>query len=676
MNIVAIVQARLGSKRLPEKVLKEVNGMSLIEMLIKRLSKSKKISKIILATSNSIENEKLIKHVKNLNIDIYAGSEANVLERYFEAANIYKADVIVRITGDCPLVDAAMVDECISIFHNKKVDYLCNNYPPTFPDGLDIEVFTKKSLDTAFMNASKEFDKEHVTPYIRDSNEFLKYTYSYEKDFSGSRWTVDESEDYEVIQNICNYFHPSIHFSWKEVLQLEESNPNLFTFNKNIIRNEGASMSDNQKLWKRAKKTIPGGTMLLSKRPEMFLPDAWPSYYSKAHGCYVWDIEGNKYTDMSLMGVGTNILGYGNEQVDNAVRETISNGNMSTLNCPEEVYLAEKLIEMHPWADKVRFARSGGEANAVAIRIARCASGKDNVAICGYHGWHDWYLAANLSDDNNLDGHLLSGLNPKGVPSHLNGTVFPFDYNNLEQLKNLINTKNIGTIKMEVMRNFEPEDGFLHKVRELATKNNIVLIFDECTSGFRETFGGLHKKFNVNPDIAMFGKALGNGYAITSIIGIESVMDAAQESFISSTFWTERIGPSAALKTLEVMSELKSWDKVTLKGKKVMLGWSKLKSKYELDILISGLPALATFSFGGKDSLSYKTYLTQEMLKRGYLASTSCYSCVSHTDEIIEEYLDNLDPIFQTIKKCELGELDIGNLLEGPVCHSGFQRLN
>ena len=206
MNIVAIVQARLGSKRLPEKVLKEVNGMSLIEMLIKRLSKSKKISKIILATSNSIENEKLIKHVKNLNIDIYAGSEANVLERYFEAANIYKADVIVRITGDCPLVDAAMVDECISIFHNKKVDYLCNNYPPTFPDGLDIEVFTKKSLDTAFMNASKEFDKEHVTPYIRDSNEFLKYTYSYEKDFSGSRWTVDESEDYEVIVMKINIY--------------------------------------------------------------------------------------------------------------------------------------------------------------------------------------------------------------------------------------------------------------------------------------------------------------------------------------------------------------------------------------------------------------------------------------------------------------------------------------
>ena len=323
--------------------------------------------------------------------------------------------------------------------------------------------------------------------------------------------------------------------------------------NQHLIRNQGARLGTGQKLWQRAKRVIPGGNMLLSKRAEMFLPEQWPAYFSKAHGCHVWDLDGREYIDMSFMGIGTNTLGYGHPEVDDAVRQTITAGNMSTFNCPEEVYLAERLIELHPWADMVRLARSGGEANAIAIRIARAASGRDKAAICGYHGWHDWYLAANLGDDQNLAGHLLPGLEPRGVPQNLRGSVLPFRYNNFEELEALVRDHDIGVIKMEVSRNMGPEDNFLQKVRKLATDNNIVLIFDECTSGFRQTFGGLHKLYGVEPDIAIFGKALGNGYAITAVIGRRAVMEAAQSTFISSTFWTERIGPTAALKTLEVM---------------------------------------------------------------------------------------------------------------------------
>ena len=188
---------------------------------------------------------------------------------------------------------------------------------------------------------------------------------------------------------------------------------------------------------------------------------------------------------------------------------------MSTFNCPEEVYLAEKLIELHPWADMARFARSGGEANAIAIRIARAAAGKDKVAFCGYHGWHDWYLAANLGDGGNLDGHLLPGLEPKGVPQDLRGSVLPFNYNNFDELEAIVSRHDIGVIKMEVTRNEGPREGFLQKVRDLATKRGIVLVFDECTSGFRETFGGIHKMYGIEPDVAVFGKAIGNGYALT-----------------------------------------------------------------------------------------------------------------------------------------------------------------
>ena len=435
-------------------------------------------------------------------------------------------------------------------------------------------------------------------------------------------------------------------------------------------------MGKGQELYIKAKQLIPGGTMLLSKRPEMFLPDHWPSYFSKSKGCKVWDLDGRELLDMSIMGIGTNTLGYGNEEVDSAVMETVKKGNMSTLNCPEEVYLAEKLIEMNTWADMVRFARTGGEANSIAIRIARAASGRDNVAICGYHGWYDWYLSANHNGGDDLSNHLIPGLSPKGVPKNLKNSVFPFHYNNFEELLDIVDNNNIGVIKMEVLRNFGPEDNFLQRVRDLATRKNIVLIFDECSSGFRETFGGIFQKFNVEPDMVMFGKTLGNGYAITSVVGKKIVMEAAQTSFISSTFWTERIGSTAALATLKVMQKLKSWDTITSIGNDMQKGWLKLAKENNLDITISGIPAMTTYAFNSKNALSYKTYICQEMLKKGFLASTNFYASTAHTDQHLESYFDALDPVYAIIAKCESDVLNIKDLLDGPVCHSGFKRLN
>jgi len=435
-------------------------------------------------------------------------------------------------------------------------------------------------------------------------------------------------------------------------------------------------MGKGQELYKKAKTLIPGGTMLLSKRPEMFLPENWPSYFSKAKGCEVWDLDKKKYIDMCIMGIGTNTLGYGNDEVDNAVVETARKGNMSTLNCPEEVELAEKLIEINPWADMVRFARSGGEANSIAIRIARAASGKDNVAICGYHGWHDWYLSANHNEGNDLSDHLLKGLSPNGVPSNLKNTVFPFHYNNYEELLDIVNTKDIGVIKMEVERNFGPKNNFLNKVRDLATKRNIVLIFDECTSGFRETFGGIYQKYGVEPDMAMYGKTLGNGYALTAVVGRKSVMEAAQNTFISSTFWTERIGPTAALATLKVMEETKSWEVITNIGKKMRQGWQKLSDDHNLEIDISGIPSLSTYSFKSYKSLEYKTLIAQEMLKKGYLASTNFYASTAHNEDNLNLYFEALNDVYILIAACEKGDMKIENLLKGPICHSGFKRLN
>lgn len=675
MRVIAIVQARMGSTRFPGKVMKSIINKPVIELLLKRLALSNEINQIVVATSIDPNNKDLKNHVTSLGFECFAGSEEDVLDRFYEAAKITNADIIVRITGDCPLIDPDIVDSIIKKYKNSNSEYVSNVNPPTFPDGLDVEVFAFSALEIAQKEATSSYDREHVTPFIRNSGLFQISNYENESDLSSLRWTLDELEDLVVIDSVFNHFKPNINFTWLDVLSLYQNSPDLFSINKKYSRNEGSSMGTGQKLWRRAKKVIPGGNMLLSKRSEMFLPDKWPSYFSKSKGCTVWDLDGNKYIDMSIMGIGTNILGYGHPEVDEAVKNAVKDGNMSTLNAPEEVYLAEKLIELHPWADMVRFARSGGEANAIAIRIARAATERNKVAICGYHGWHDWYLAANLKNNEELNSHLLPGLEPLGVPAELRNTVFPFYYNDFSSLEKLVSKHEIGIIKMEVQRNAKPQNNFLQKVRDLASKKNIVLIFDECTSGFRETFGGLHKKYGVEPDMAMFGKALGNGYAVTATIGRREIMQAAQSSFISSTFWTERIGSVAAIKTLEIMEREKTWSRVTQTGKKIKEGWKKLSNIHELDIDYFGIPALSGFNFASKNALKYKTFITQEMLKKGYLASNCVYTCTEHSDALVEDYLSELSKLFAIIKECEDGR-SIDELLIGPVCHSGFKRLN
>ena len=338
-----------------------------------------------------------------------------------------------------------------------------------------------------------------------------------------------------------------------------------------------------------------------------------------------------------------------------------------------EVYLSEKLTQMHPWADMVKLARTGGEANAIAIRIARAFSKKQNIAVCGYHGWHDWYLATNLSRKDNLSEHLIPGLEPNGVPDSLEGTIFPFSYNNYEE--DLVEKENIGIIKMEVERNAEPKDNFLSKVRSLATKNNIILIFDECTSGFRETFGGLHKKYKINPDIAVFGKALGNGYPITAVIGKKEIMNAAQNSFISSTFWTDRIGPTAALKTLEIMEKDETWKQISKFGKEIKERWIYLGKKYNLPLKTFGLSSLCGFIIDSEFSNEYITYITQEMLKYSFLASDTIYVSTAHNEDILNNYFDILDEIFAQIEKCEENK-DISKYLNSNIRHKKFERLN
>ena len=435
-------------------------------------------------------------------------------------------------------------------------------------------------------------------------------------------------------------------------------------------------MGLSQDLYDKAKKIIPGGTQLLSKRPEMFLPDIWPAYYDKAEGCKVWDLDGNEYIDMSYMGIGACILGYADEDINTAVKKAIDKGNMCTLNCPEEVELAQFLCELHPWAGMVRYTRTGGEAMAIAVRIARAKTSKDTILFCGYHGWHDWYLSANLSDDEALDGHLLPGLEPKGVPRSLKGTVFPFNYNDRDGFLELIDKykDNIGVVVMEPIRNYYPKEGFLETIREITKKLGIVLIFDEVTSGWRLNIGGAHLNFGVEPDIAVFAKAISNGYPMAAIIGKPEVMEVAQDSFISSTYWTERIGPVAALNTIKKLKRNNIPDHLINIGKEVQEGWKKLSEKHGLNITVSGINPLGHFSFNYDNPLVLKTLFTQLMLEKGFLATNAFYASFAHKKEYVEKYLEAVDEAFSFISNA----ITKGNpekYLKGPICHTGFRRL-
>ncbi len=436
------------------------------------------------------------------------------------------------------------------------------------------------------------------------------------------------------------------------------------------------SSNHTQSLYNDARRLIPGGTQLLSKRPEMFAPERWPAYYSEAHGCEVTDLDGRKYLDFTHNGVGACLLGYAHPRVSAAVVDRIQRGSMSSLNNPEEVALARKLIDLHPWAEQARFTRCGGEALAVAVRMARAATGRDIIAFCGYHGWSDWYLAANLSADQALDGHLLPGLSPAGVPRGLQGTAIPFGYNRLEELAVIVRDhgRNLAAVVMEPTRNTPPLPDFLSGVRQLCDDCGARLVFDEVTTGLRFRQGGKHLDYGVMPDMAVFAKALGNGHPIGAVIGLATTMEAAQQTFISSTYWTEGVGPTAALATLAVCAEVDVAGHVRHIGEAFRDGWQSLGKKRGLSIALGGYPALTTVTFAHKDAAALMTLFTVRMLDHGFLAGSGFYPTLAHQPEHVDAFLTAADRVcLELVESIEKG--DVQARLGSPVKHSGFARL-
>jgi glutamate-1-semialdehyde aminotransferase len=410
---------------------------------------------------------------------------------------------------------------------------------------------------------------------------------------------------------------------------------------------------NNKILWKQAKKIIPGGNGLLSKRPERFLPDGWPTYFKKAKGVYVWDLNNKKYTDMSSMGIGTSVLGYNNLLINNFVKHKIDQGINTTLNCFEEYELAKELLKIDKFAEQVKFTRGGGEAMSLAVRIVRAKTKKNKIIFCGYHGWHDWYLSANLQNIKNLNNHLLKNLKPLGIPKGFKNSAIPIEFNNIKALRQTNNIKDIAAIVVEPSRMELLSDEYIKELNKICKKKRIPLVVDEITSGWRNCKGGIYKKIGLKPSIVVYGKALGNGFAISALVGVKKFMDIAQDTFVSSTAWTERVGFAAALGVIKFHKTHNVFKHNIEIGKQIKNGWMKLAKKNELKIEVNNsIDTIINFNFLYMNRSNYLvTLFTELMLKENILASNTIYISYSHKKKHINKYLKSVDKVFFKISK-------------------------
>jgi glutamate-1-semialdehyde-2,1-aminomutase len=681
-NIVAIVQARMGSTRLPGKVLADVGGRPMLEHIVSRLRRSRLIDDVIVATSGTKADDRIVETGEKKNFKVFRGDENDVLDRYYQAAKSVNADVVARITGDCPLIDPDIVDRVIAAFLSEECDYASNTLVCTYPDGLDTEVFSFSTLEIAWSDGRRVADREHVTPFIRTSRRFRLH--NVESDLGRStrhlRWTVDEPRDLEFIRAIYERLGGGEFFGWHQVLALLDADPMVGDLNARSIRNEGfyrslahetalpprkRSLDSSQELARRAAQVIPGGSQTLSKGATQFVQGVAPTFLVRGQGSHVWDADDNEYIDFP-MALGPIILGHAYPAVDKSVRQQMTEGVSFSLPHPLEIEVAERLVDMVPCAEMARFGKNGSDATAGAVRLARAYTGRDLIACCGYHGWQDWYIGVTTSN--------------RGVPEAVRQLTATFEYNNIDTLKRLLdrNRKRVAAVILEPIGVVEPEGEFLQQVRDLCSREGCLLIFDEVITGFRLARGGAQEYFGVVPDLACFGKAMANGYPLSAVVGPRDIMKHFEQTFFSFTFGGEALSLAASLATMKEIAEKEviahNWEQ----GGKIKDGLNVLAREFGMENFVRccGLPPRTVVSFfdeSGRESLLVKSLFQQECLKRGVLFSGGQNICFSHSDEDVEHtlrvYRAALEITAEAIRRNNVEEM-----LEGEPVQPVFRR--
>jgi len=645
-KVIAIIQARMGSTRFPGKVLSEVAGRPMLWHVVNRVRKAETVDEVVVATSNRSSDDAVAEFCIQNDIKFFRGSETDVLDRFYQTARHFNADVVVRITADCPLIDPQVVDRVVSTYLEGGYDYVTNTLRYTYPDGMDVEVFSFAALEKAWREARLPAEREHVTPYLRASGRFRVFNVENEVDLSkrNLRWTVDEPADLEFVRAIyARLGGDKQPFGLSDILELLDKEPDLMKINSAIIRNEGyykslasepAMPPQNRELKRsyelkaKAQRLIPSCTQTFSKGPTQFIEGVAPVFLLRGQGSHVWDVDGNEYIDYP-MALGPIILGHNYPAVTEAVIRQMRDGTTFSLPHPLEVELAEMLTEVIPCAEMVRFGKNGSDATSGAVRVARAYTGRDIIACCGYHGWQDWYIGTTTRN--------------KGVPKAVQGLTVPFEYNNIESLERIFaeHPGQVAAVIMEPVGVIEPRDGFLQQVRELTQREGALLIFDEVVTGFRLALGGAQEYFGVTPDLACFGKAMANGYPIAAIVGRRDVMEQFDEVFFSFTFGGETLSLAAAKATITEMRGKNVIAHLWEQGQKLKDGYKVLAREFGVDRYTEciGLPPRTVITFKdetGAESLVLKSLFQQECLKRGVLFSGGQNMCYSHSDADID----------------------------------------
>jgi len=691
-KVVVFIQARMGSSRLPGKVMMKINDRPIISYQIERIKRAKEVDEVVVITTNKQQDKQIVNFCIENNINYFAGSESDLLDRHYQAAKKFEADFVIKIPSDSPFSDPEIIDNLVATWRKNEslIDYISNYHPPTFPDGLDVEGASFDVVKDAWKNADKDFEREHTFPYIWDSPDKYRI-WNVENPngdfFLSHRWTLDYLEDFKFIKKVFEILYPlNKNFSMEDLCMFLDNNPDIKSINshlngvnwyrneldnlKTIGRSDFMNMSkklktsNSVKHLKKTLKVIPGASQTLSKGYTQWSVGASPLFIEEANGCQVKDLDGNWYIDFG-MGLGPFILGYSDPDITKAVNTQLSKGTMFTLPSSLEYDAAKLICDVVPCAEMVRFGKNGSDVTSAAVKLARAYTKRDKILSCGYHGWQDWYISSTERDS--------------GIPKSYKSLIDSVGYNDIESLESLIRSKKYSCIIMEPVGAVKPEKNFLHKVRELCDETNTVLIFDELFTGFRWSIGGASEYFNVIPDLACFGKALSNGMPVSCIAGKKKIMSLFEHVFFSFTYGGEALSLAAIIANIKKLKANKVYEHIETLGNYLIEKLSDLINKNNLKevVSINGYPfksVLQFASYNGFSGLEIKTFIQQEMAKRGVLFIGYHLLSFSHTKKDIEFTLMAYDEVFNKLSKV-LNDKNLLDCLEGEVVTQIFKNV-
>lgn len=672
MRTVAVIQARMGSSRLPGKILKPLAGTPMLGRVVAAARGVSDIDAIVVATSDAPTDDAVVAWCAEVGIDCFRGSETDVLDRFAKAAATAEAEIAIRLTGDCPFLDPAVIAETVALRRVTGAAYASNVSPPTWPDGLDCEVMARDALDAAAAEADRPSDREHVTPFIRaDRVRFPAVNLTCPiPGAQDRRWTVDTPEDFVRAEALALKasaragIDPSGPFRWTDLLFCDDA-AEVVAETRNAgyqisLAAESADGSNrsprrfdrSKSMLARAEKTIPTGAQTFSKSKLQFPVGAAPLFLTAGRGGRVWDVDGNEYVDM-VNGLLCVSLGYCDPDVDAAVRAQLDRGVSFSLATELETALAERLVELIPAAESVRFAKNGSDATSAAVRIARAASGRDRIVACGYHGWHDWYIGSTVRS--------------RGVPAAVRAQTNTVPYNDLDAVEAVLKAHpgEVAGLIMEPANVAAPKPGYLAALKDLLHAHGAYLIFDEVITGFRFSLGGAQELFGVAPDLACFGKGMANGLPLSAIVGRADLMAEFEHIFVSGTFGGEALSLAAAIAVVDKMRRDPVIETINAKGAALTEAVTGLISENGLESVMTlvGFDPWRILSIQdqpGADAMAIKTLLISEMAQRGVLTLGSHNISYAQTEADLSQVVG----AYRAVLPILADKLDRGRLVE------------